>query len=175
LHCVAADFLQRGFFLPHLVADAEMKIRLRLQLSMIGVCLASTGCADSSPHPMAPVRGTVSLQGKPLASGSVVFRRVASGQNKKMGKAGYAQIKPDGNFVVGTYGDDDGAIVGDHYVMVNCPSEESEGKNRRFIKIGLTGRKFKVLANQVNVFNIYLTSDDIRRSNQAQSRSRGND
>ena len=60
-----------------------------------------TGC-NSSPYPLAPVSGTVRVDGQTLSGGSVVFRRIADDKNKNVGKAGYGEIKSDGTFVVPT-------------------------------------------------------------------------
>ncbi|MCH2130260.1 MAG: hypothetical protein MK179_14030 [Pirellulaceae bacterium] len=121
-------------------------------------CLIFTGC-NSSPYPLAPVSGTVRVDGQTLSGGSVVFRRIADDKNKNVGKAGYGEIKSDGTFVLGTFANTDGGIVGDHHVMVNC---QLEGQNPSLVKIGLE-RKFTVVAGEDNVFEIDLTSEDVAR------------
>ena len=64
------------------------------------------GCG-STKHPVAPTEGVVLLDGKPAAGVSVVFRQaglsmVASGKTDK-----------DGRFELSTYGEADGAPVGE--------------------------------------------------------------
>lgn len=83
------------------------------------LCLAAfiqitlSGCAEQAEtKPTAPVKGTVTYQGKPLETGEVVFfpdsgERIASGK-----------IQPDGTFQLTTYEEGDGAIPGNHKVTI---------------------------------------------------------
>ena len=130
-----------------------------VRTSLFLSCLIMMGC-NSSPYPLAPVSGTVRLDGKVLSRGSVDFRRGVEDKNKNGGKAGYGEIKPDGSFVLGTFEDHDGGIVGDHHVMVNCPHE---GREPPLVKIGLEP-KFTVVAGKDNVFNIDLESEDVAQA-----------
>lgn len=93
-----------------------------------------------------------------------MFRPVRSGNSANVGKFGYGEIQSDGSFLLGTYSDDDGAVVGDHYVMVNCPSGGTSGP---LIKVGLE-EKFTVVAGEDNVFEIGLTPANLQRAAEVQ-------
>jgi len=91
-----------------------MKSR-RLQLAQLlpGLIaiLVLVGCGQKGPK-MAKVVGTVTVNGEPVAKANVVFapesgQRVASGGTDD-----------EGNFELGTFAIDDGAIVGKHRVTI---------------------------------------------------------
>ena len=71
------------------------------------------GCGGSDQLPTGPVEGKVFYQGKPLEFGSVLFQ-------PKAGPPGRGQIQPDGSFVISTYGNGDGAILGLNKVRISC-------------------------------------------------------
>jgi hypothetical protein len=77
--------------------------------------LPFAGCGSSSAPkgaPTLPVKGTVTYKGQPLTKGRVVFEPDGAG------KEAYGEIQPDGSFVLSTYKKDDGAVIGNHRVMV---------------------------------------------------------
>jgi len=82
---------------------------------VIGLILAflaaSSGCGGGPQ--LAPVKGRVLYNEKPLPFGSVMFQP-ASGQPAR------ATIRTDGSFVLGTFGAADGATVGPNRVRVTC-------------------------------------------------------
>jgi hypothetical protein len=80
------------------------------------VVLACTGCQPTSS--LGRVHGTVTLDKKPLASGSIVTLPSA-------GRGARGVIK-DGKFELGTEGDSDGAVIGTHKVAV-IAREPSQG------------------------------------------------
>lgn len=82
-----------------------------------GMLIAASGCSKA-PYDMASVRGMVTLDGQALSEGKVMFAPVASGSSAKAGKPGYGTLNVDGTFVVSTYGKEDGAVVGTHWVTV---------------------------------------------------------
>jgi hypothetical protein len=50
-------------------------------VSLGAACLVLAGCAPSRPQPArAPVRGAVTLDGKPLAEGTIYFKTEATGR-----------------------------------------------------------------------------------------------
>jgi hypothetical protein len=75
------------------------------------------GCGKSDPDalPTVPAAGTVTYKGKPVESGSIQFvptkGRPASGTIK------------DGNFILSTYKEEDGAIPGTHLVGVTSTKD----------------------------------------------------
>src|SRR5438132_12618298 len=76
--------------------------------SIIVFALACAGCGPKSP--VAPVRGTVLLNDKPLATGAVMTL-------PKGGRGAQAAIN-NGEFTLGTFGKAYGALIGTHQVVV---------------------------------------------------------
>lgn len=83
---------------------------------LLGATLAM-GCGG--PSGLAPVHGTVSLNGKPLTEGFVVVTPAE-------GKTAMGTIQPDGAFVMGTNSSSDGVAIGTHPVTV-LPPTATEG------------------------------------------------
>jgi hypothetical protein len=73
--------------------------------------LCVVGCGSKSDVEMGQVEGIVTLDGKPVTSGKVLFQPQA-------GRGGSGAIQSDGTFVIGTYGEADGAVIGEHKVAV---------------------------------------------------------
>ena len=85
------------------------ELRVRYSVSCLALfTLLFVSCSPPSDRlPTAPVSGVVTLDGQPLEMGSVTFvpqdgsRRPATGR-----------IQSDGSYRLGTYDDDDGALLG---------------------------------------------------------------
>jgi len=92
------------------------------------VLLAAVGCGSDIPLRLAPVRGTVSFQGKALDHGQVVF----APQGETPGPQAVGTIGPDGTFRMTTAGED-GVVLGTHLVTVHCRREVSEEEARNLI------------------------------------------
>ncbi len=130
-----------------------------------------TGC-DSRPA-MGPVAGKVTLDGKPLAFGKVMFQNVAGGQPAT------GEIQPDGSFVLSTFRPEDGAIVGNHRIRVVCytsqdpavvaksgPAGDALGElliPERYSSLGASGLSADVPPAGLEGFNIELISKGSRR------------
>jgi hypothetical protein len=94
-----------------------------------------------------------------------MFEPLASGEDKLVGKPAYAEIQSDGSFVLSTFGDGDGAVVGKHHPVVfgNRVEEDPDSPNR-----GRTGPNIgvirmedvtlEVVAGQQNEFTIDVKS-----------------
>jgi hypothetical protein len=117
------------------------------------------GCSNQRKE-TAPVRGRVTLDGKPLTSGTVSFSPDA-------GRAGGGEIGADGSYTVGTYTKSDGAIIGKHKVAVSPAGrgENDPGPTASEIAIPFryhngqsSGLEFEVVAGKDNVFDLSLTS-----------------
>lgn len=78
--------------------------------------VAMSGCKDNLPK-TAPVKGSITYQGKAVAQGSVMFQ-------PDDGPAATAPIK-DGQYVLKTFRDGDGAILGNHKVTVISLEDQS--------------------------------------------------
>jgi hypothetical protein len=71
--------------------------------------LILAGCSDGRLK-TAPVKGTITYNGKPVPQGSIMFQ-------PEQGPAATANIK-NGSYSLKTYKNDDGAILGKHKVTV---------------------------------------------------------
>ncbi len=74
----------------------------------------SVGCGSDNRLETATVSGKVSYNGDPLAIGSLLFVPVGGGPSAQ------ANIEPDGSYSMGTYELTDGAIPGEHKVMITA-------------------------------------------------------
>lgn len=80
-------------------------------LQCFAACLlCATGCGESAR--LAPVSGTVRINGKPLAKAGVTFTPVVGG------RPAWATTDEQGRFTLTTFSANDGAFVGDHSVTV---------------------------------------------------------
>jgi hypothetical protein len=83
-------------------------------LVAIAAFLAGCGGAD-----MAPVKGRVLFRGKPVGEASLTFSPIPQNdKDKEPGKPGTGFTDAEGNYVLSSYKPYDGAIVGDHRVVV---------------------------------------------------------
>jgi len=111
---------------PRFFREAAMSGRLNWQgipailvgVMLVGVCLGTLGCGGGGEFPVAPAEGKVLYRGTPLQFGSVMFQPEA-------GPPARGDIQPDGTFVLSTYGDGDGAIIGKHQVRITCYESQS--------------------------------------------------
>jgi hypothetical protein len=71
---------------------------------------AICGCSQAE-FSVTPLKGKVICKGRPVTEGLVQFSPVSSG-NPMSGKTGAGEIDRDGTFVVTTYSQGDGAVVG---------------------------------------------------------------
>jgi len=128
--------------------------------SMLLVAIVLAGCSPSYQKETAPVRGTVTLDGKPISAGGVSFRPVA-------GRGAGGQISADGGYTLGTYSKTDGAIVGKHKVAISPPEYGEEVTNlpagsvkipQRYHNSESSGLEVEVKPDQENVIDLKLTS-----------------
>ena len=90
------------------------------------ISLAMLGCGGGADQfQTAKVTGKVVCDGKPVGFVRVYFapKGNKSGQ-LNVGKQGQGNADADGVFTVSTYGENDGAVVGKHSVMVSTPHPE---------------------------------------------------
>jgi hypothetical protein len=89
------------------------------------VSFAVLGCGGGlDKFPTAKVSGKVLCDGQPVADVRIYFAPVGKKKSLEVGKSGFGTAKADGTFVVSTYGNEDGAVVGRHKVMVSGPHPE---------------------------------------------------
>ena len=131
--------------------------RARLYFSpLLGLIMLPVGCSKS-PYDVAPVQGRVTIDGQPMSAGQVMFAPLAKGGSVNAGKPAFGKIQSDGSYILSTYRDDDGAVVGEHTVTIYDVSEAA-----RFSQLLVPGRR-TVVADEDNQINIEITTGDIRR------------
>jgi hypothetical protein len=132
----------------------------------IRICLAvlvaaASGCGKPAYQiETAPVRGMVTLDGRPLPSGYVVVPTTR-------GRMASGKIKPDGSFVLSTYEEGDGAQVGTHPLIVNeVPPDEFSPKTgehvpipSRYASAGTSGLTTEVKPGEDNILTLELTTN----------------
>ena len=128
------------------------------------------GCRESS-YELAPVRGTVSIDGQPLTSGKLMFAPITSSAGQEAGKAALGLLQPDGSYVLTTYEYGDGAVVGEHWVSILrlntetppvTPASQGGARVTTFRRLAIRQRQ-TVVAGQDNQIDIHLTSQEVAR------------
>jgi hypothetical protein len=89
--------------------------------------LLLAGCSTSE-FPTAPTTGRVICEGKPVPHVRIYFEPLETGKSAIVGRSGFAVAKEDGTFVLSSYGDGDGAVIGHHRVRVGPPHPEDYPK-----------------------------------------------
>lgn len=101
------------------------QVALRNQFFPYVVCailllLVATGC-QKGVRPVAPVSGLITLNGKPLAGGSIVSQPAAPPGSVIAGKGSVAFCDADGRFQLKTLDGLNGAVVGEHRIRIYGP------------------------------------------------------
>lgn len=89
-----------------------MRCMCLTQLLVSVLALVAVGCGGSDRPPLAQAVGKVTLDGEAMAGATVTFIPVEGGRPTT------SMTDAEGMYEMNTYGDDDGAPVGDHYVSV---------------------------------------------------------
>ena len=121
------------------------------------------GCSES-PYDLAAVKGKVLIDGQPFTAGKLQFAPVERG-GANAGKPAFGLLDSEGNFELGTYGERDGAIVGQHWVtLMSLPDRRTaaDGGIPNFRRLPAQKTPVEVLAGEQNEFVIELTLDQIR-------------
>lgn len=82
------------------------------------------GCSESE-FPLAPISGTVTLDGEPLAGGVINFQPIAVGGATNPGPGSSSHLDEAGHFSLETIQGAPGAVVGTHKVKIYSYSPES--------------------------------------------------
>jgi hypothetical protein len=83
-----------------------------LPLALVMTAVVAAGCSPGRPT-IIPIRGSVTLDGKPVAQATVLFVPAAGGV------PGRGVTGPDGGFTLTTFAEGDGVIAGKHRVAVS--------------------------------------------------------
>ena len=90
----------------------------------LGMLVGLSGCGDSiKKFPCAEASGVVLCEGQPVRGAQVYFSPKMTGKTAEVGKPGFSWTDETGRFVLSTYGDGDGAVVGPHVVRVTTGNE----------------------------------------------------
>jgi len=126
---------------------------------MAGVAaLVTAGCGGES-YDVAPVHGIVSVDGKPLFQGKVMFAPVSKGTGNP-GKPAWSSIESDGKYRLRTFKKDDGAVIGDHWVTIINSEEELPVGVPEFARF-MVPKTVSVAPGKDNEIDIKLTSKTI--------------
>ena len=104
-----------------------MRARLLLSFVFVFLLLALQGCGGRS---YAPVSGTVTLDGKPVAKAVVTFIPLPDPGSKEAGDSASGKTNEKGEYTLQTYtprGMKDGAQVGKHKVSISQQETRGEG------------------------------------------------
>jgi hypothetical protein len=85
---------------------------------LIAIAFAAVLVPGCGGPKMAPVKGRVVFNGQPVKEAAVTFSPTGAGNQLDAGKPGTGFTDEDGNFVLSTFKNYDGAIVGTHSVNV---------------------------------------------------------
>lgn len=77
---------------------------------LVGVCLVLAGCGSGRPE-TAVVRGKIIYKEKPVPNGTITFI-------PKAGPSATGEIQSDGTYTLTTFRPGDGAILGEHIVII---------------------------------------------------------
>src|SRR3954466_2152102 len=125
------------------------------------VVIACGGCNRNSVD-IAPVRGKVTVDGKPLAKAKIRFAPTAKG-NTEPGKPAWGDVQTDGTYRLTTHKTGDGAVVGEHWVTILNPDEDLPQGVPDFSRLMLP-KKAQVAAAKDNEINFVLSSDEVKKS-----------
>src|SRR5262245_18356521 len=92
-----------------------MTIVRKLVAMALAATVVSLGCSPSGQVKVYPVKGRVNFEGKPMVGGGGIS---FVPKTEQAGKAPGGIIKPDGTYVLGTYGEADGSMVGEFRVVI---------------------------------------------------------
>lgn len=129
-------------------------------IASIAVLSFSSGC-HRSPYTVAPVHGKVTVDDKPLMQATLMFAPIANGAEKNPGKPAFGTVESDGVYHLTTFTENDGAIVGDHWVTILNVKDIPDGVPE-FDRLSYP-TKVKVAASHDNEVDIKLTAALIKK------------
>ena len=118
------------------------------------------GC--QSKPPMAPASGTVTVAGKPLTAGRILFEPVGGGADAM---PALGDIQSDGSFQLYTFKPGDGVMPGTYYPVVMDPKGDDGAEVKNARKIGvvqLPKTLCEVKLDGANSFEIEISKEDLK-------------
>lgn len=127
-------------------------------LVMLVLVPLATGCESKSAH--VQVRGTVTLDGKPLTLGRVQFQPA-------VGQVATGEISPQGVFTLSTHIKNDGVLPGTYRVTVSAydPTVADPGPQHllvpaRYTRAGTSGLEVTIFPGTKEPVKVDLVSDE---------------
>ncbi|MEW4487527.1 hypothetical protein AB1L42_05565 [Thalassoglobus sp. JC818] len=128
-------------------------------VAMIAACCL-VGCGGGlEEFTTAPVTGKVMCKGEPLARAYVAFNPLRKGESAVVGKQGFAITNENGEFVLGTYDQTDGGVIGEHSVRVWLMGESCDCVVGDSVEV----RKVEVKGGEDNEFTFELPEANRRQ------------
>lgn len=121
--------------------------------------LTWAGCGRPS-FETAPVHGTVTIDGAPVPRGKVMFAPVAKG-DLNPGRPGWGEIGPAGEYRLSTFQQEDGAVVGEHWVTILNAKDKLPQNVPEFDRF-MMPKRVTVTAGIDNRIDLQLTSKMIQ-------------
>jgi len=131
---------------------------------LLGATLLLNGCGSGNDFPVTHVSGVVLCEGKPVVKALVYFEPIRSGDSAFVGDQGFALTDDQGKFVVSTYGENDGAVVGKHLVRVG--KAESSPPCNCALNAENVLQEVEVLAGKAQTFELVLAKKSARNRDQ---------
>jgi hypothetical protein len=95
----------------------QTRLKRAALLAVIVSFAAAAGC-DGGPS-IAPVSGTIYMDGKPLPNVDIAFQPIGSEQNPNPGRGSTAKTDAEGRYALKIDGTVDGAVVGRHRIVIS--------------------------------------------------------
>lgn len=142
-----------------------------LRSKAVGVAICSlglAGCGSGGQFPVAKASGEFHVDGKPLTVGRVMLSPIASGESAtKAGRPAFGDLNADGAFVLSTYGEGDGAVVGKHRVTwINTARKTDAGKALGVERLAYPA-PVEIGANQENQIRLEISRADFKKFGKA--------
>ncbi len=116
------------------------------------------GC-NTSEFALAPVSGTVTVDGQPLKNGYIGFDPIAKEGSINAGRPSEAQTDEEGNFTLKTVDDVPGAVVATHKVWIKTKPRTSLGPDKIPAKFNMnTELKYEVPSGGTSDANFDITT-----------------
>lgn len=98
---------------------------MRSTLFIVPLFALSLGCSGNEEFKVAPVSGTVTLNGKPLKDATVTFQPM--GLEKDLGPSSFGKTDAEGHYSLEVMTDGrTGAVIGQHKVLITLESDENQ-------------------------------------------------
>jgi hypothetical protein len=135
---------------------------------MTTACVVAVVGCQRSPYELAPVSGTVTIDGRPVSQSTIMFYPTEHGDNANPGKPAFGLLNENGTYTLSTYETNDGAVVGEHWVTLINVARDSEAHGNQprspgapsFARLTVP-RRVTVLPHQENQIDIKLSRQDV--------------